>query len=182
MLAEVLGGSSQTSYLGRRLQFETQEAIYTSAFYGPVSLDDTTFGVFIVPAPGLSLEEAEAALDREIQAFLDAGEVDAEQLERIKMRLRAAQIYENDDTAALARRYGAALTSGLTIDDIEAWPALLQEITAEEIIEAGRKVFDRRRAVTGWLTAPEPDPAAAETAPEAGSPDAAATETEEVTP
>ncbi|MEY8839124.1 M16 family metallopeptidase, partial [Cribrihabitans sp. XS_ASV171] len=42
LLAELLGGGT-TSYLNEKLQFETQQAVYTGAFYGGVSLDDTTF-------------------------------------------------------------------------------------------------------------------------------------------
>jgi zinc protease len=53
LLAEVLGGSGQTSVLAQKLQFDTQVAVYTSAFYGGVSLDNTTFGLIIVPAEGV---------------------------------------------------------------------------------------------------------------------------------
>ncbi|SFP35688.1 M16 family metallopeptidase [Tranquillimonas alkanivorans] len=161
LLAEVLGGSSQTSVLGRELQFEEQTALYTSAFYSGVSLDDTTFGLVIVPAPGVSLEEAEAALDREVAEFLEEG-VDPEQLDRIKMQLRASNIYAQDSAQARARRYGQALTSGLTVEDVQAWPEILQNVTEEDIIAAGREVFDRDNAVTGWLRAPEGAEAAAE--------------------
>ena len=49
LLAEVLGGSTQTSVLGTRLQFQTQTALYTSAYYDGTSYDDTTFGLVVVP-------------------------------------------------------------------------------------------------------------------------------------
>ena len=175
LLAEVLGGSPTTSVLGRRLQFETQEAVWTSAFYNGINLDDAQFGLVIVPAEGVSLEEAEAALDREVAAFLEEG-VDPAQLDRIKFQIRAAQVYADDDAGSLARRYGMALTSGLTVADVREWPDVLDSITPEEVVEAGRRVFDIDRSVTGWLTRPEaagaeaeeaaPGPAAQETAPE----------------
>ena len=153
LLAEVLG-SGQTSELNTRLQFGTGEALYTSAFYNGTSYDDTTFGLVIVPAPGVSLEEAEAALDRELEAFIEDG-VDPEQLDRIKRQIRADRIYESDSPRSLANRYGRALTSGLTLDDVEAWPDVLDSVTGEDIIAAAREVFDRNSAVTGYLTAPE---------------------------
>ena len=156
LLSEILGGG-QTSVLNRKLQFETQAAIYTSAFYSGVSFDDTNFGLVIVPAEGLSLQEAEDALDAAVAEFLEEG-VDAAQLERIKFQLRAQQVYAADTVDSLARRYGAALTAGLTIEDIHAWPGILQAVTEEDILAAARRVFDRRNAVTGWLTGAEGAP------------------------
>jgi hypothetical protein len=53
VLAELLGGSGQTSVLARALQFDTQTAVYTSAFYSGTSIDDATFGPCRVPGPGV---------------------------------------------------------------------------------------------------------------------------------
>jgi zinc protease len=153
LLAEILGGSGQTSVLARELQFDTQVAVYTSAFYSGMSLDDTTFGLVIVPAEGVGLAEAEGALDAAVAAFLEDG-IDDDQLERIRTQIRAALIYEEDDIESLARSYGMALTSGLTVADVEAWPEILKSVTEEEILDAAARVFDRRNAVTGWLRAP----------------------------
>ena len=150
LLAEVLGGSGATSVLGEELQFNNQTALYTAAYYRGVSLDDTSFSLIVVPADGIALDEAEAEMDRVIAEFIETG-VDPEQLERIKFQLRASLIYAEDDIGALARRYGAALTSGLTVEDVEAWPEVLQAVTGEDIIAAAERVFDTRRSVTGWL-------------------------------
>ena len=153
LLAEVLGGS-QTSVLPQKLQFDEKRAVYAGAFYGGLSLDDTTFGVVNVPVPGVTLEEAEADMDRVIADFIETG-VDPVQLDRIKFQLRASQVYELDSSNSLARRYGAALTSGLTVEDVHAWPGILQSITPEEIIAAAQAVFDRDNAVTGFLRTAE---------------------------
>ncbi len=154
LLAELLGGSNFTSVLTNELQFEDQAAVYTSAYYDGLSLDDTTFGVVVVPVEGKTLQEAENALDDTLAGFLEDG-VDADQMERIKMQLRAAQIYGRDNVQSAARRYGGALTSGLTVEDVQAWPEVLQAVTAADVMAAAEKVFDRRRAVTGWLRAPD---------------------------
>ena len=91
LLAEILGGGT-TSYFTEKLQFDTQVATYTGAFYRGGSLDDTTFDVVIVPAADVSLQEAEDAMDAAIKSFMETG-VDAAQLERIKYQIRANQIY-----------------------------------------------------------------------------------------
>src|SRR6056297_1261431 len=149
LLAEVLSGG-QTSVLTRDLQFETETAVYTDAFYDSTTLDASSFGLVIVPAPGVTLEEAEQALDATLARFIEEG-VDAAQLDRIKFQIKAQQIYELDDTDRLARRYGNALTTGLTVEDVQTWPDVLQGVTGEDIVAAAQDVFDRRKSVTGYL-------------------------------
>ena len=149
ILSEILGGGT-TSYLSEALQFDSQIATYTAAFYRGVSLDDTTFNLIVVPQPNVSLQEAEDAMDAAIASFLTEG-VDAAQLERIKMQIRASEIYARDDVDRIANRYGQALTSGLTIEDVKAWPEILDAVTAEDIQQAAGDLFDRRASVTGWL-------------------------------
>ncbi len=157
VLADILGGSSATSVFGRALELENPKAVYTSAFYSGLSFDDTTFGVVIVPTPEYTLEQAEAEMDAVIAQFMEDG-VDPAQLERVKTQIRASQIYANDNVGGLARRYGAALTSGLTVEDVQAWPDVLQAVTEEDIIAAARFIFEERRnAVTGWFEKPAPE-------------------------
>lgn len=149
LFAELLGGG-QTAYLAKKLQFETQTALYSSAFYRGQALDETSFGLVVVPAAGVSLEDAEAAMDAAIETYLSEG-IDEAHLERIKFQLKAAQIYEMDNVGSRARRYGAGLTSGLTLEDIEAWPEILQSITPDEIVAAARDVLNRKSSVTSYL-------------------------------
>ncbi|WP_298860018.1 pitrilysin family protein [uncultured Sulfitobacter sp.] len=152
ILSEILGGGT-TSFFTEKLQFDTQVSTYTAAWYSGVSLDDTTFRMIIVPAEGISLEKGEAALDRAIAEFLETG-VDEKQLERIKLQIRASEIYAQDNVDGIANRYGRALTSGLTIEDVQAWPAILDAVTAEDIMQAA-SLLRREASVTGWLMRPE---------------------------
>lgn len=149
LLSEVLGGG-QTSVLSKKLQFDTQTAVYAGAFYRGLSYDDTSFGLIIVPSEGVSLQEAEDALDQAVAEFLEEG-IDDEQLERIKFQLKAQQIYALDNIEGIARRYGSSLTAGLTVEDVQAWPDILQATTEEDILAAAREVFNRDASVTGWL-------------------------------
>mmetsp|Transcript_22539 Transcript_22539/g.36600 ORF Transcript_22539/g.36600 Transcript_22539/m.36600 type:complete len:430 (+) Transcript_22539:5715-7004(+) len=149
LLADVLGGGT-TSYLTEKLQFDTQKAVYSVAFYRGISLDDATFNLVVVPTPGVSLQEVEDAMDATITQFLKDG-VDAEQLDRIKYQLRASETYARDNVDRIANRYGRALTSGLTVEDVQAWPDILQAVTADDIMDAARLVLNRDASVTGWL-------------------------------
>ncbi len=149
-LAELLGGSPFTSALGVALQFDTQTAVYSSAFYSAGSLDDTTFGVVVVPAQGVTLQQGEAAMDQVIADFL-ANDIDPEQMERLRTQLRASEIFAKDNVEGLARRYGAGLTQGLEIQDIQDWPEILQNVTAADVKAAAERVFDRNQSVTAFV-------------------------------
>jgi zinc protease len=77
--------------------------------------------------------------------------VDAAELDRIKLQLRASEIYALDNVDGIANRFGQALAIGLTVRDVHDWPQILQSITAEEIVAAGRAVLRPEVSVTGWL-------------------------------
>ncbi|MFO7804737.1 MAG: pitrilysin family protein [Paracoccaceae bacterium] len=153
-LANLLGGSPFSSALGVALQFDTQTAVYTNAGYGATNLDTSTFGITVVPTEGVSLSEAEAAMDQVLSDFLE-NPIDPDLLERIRTQLTASEIFALDDVQGRARRYGVGLTSGLTVEDIQAWPDILQAVTEEDIKAAAREVLNKDQAVTGWVVANE---------------------------
>ena len=84
---------------------------------------------------------------------------------RIKMQLRAEQIYARDSADSVGNRYGRALTSGLTVEDVRAWPDILQAVTEDDIIAAAQRVFDIDKSVTGWLMRPQNEAANDEVSP-----------------
>jgi zinc protease len=155
VLAELLGGSGITSVLGRELQLEQNVALDAGAFYSDEGLDPQSFTLYVVPLPGVDLAEAERRMDEVVAKFTEEGP-DPAQLERIKTQIRAAQVYALDDQQRRARRVGSALTSGLTLEDVAAWPDALQAVTETDVIEAARQVFRPEASVTGWLMAEEP--------------------------
>ena len=159
MLSELLG-SGITSYFTQKLEFDEKVAVNSGAGYSGNSLDPTTFNVYIVPATGVSLEEAESRLDAAIQSFLDEGP-DAAHLARVKNEIKASQIYALDSQQGRARTYGAALTTGLTVQDVAEWPEILQDVTEDDVMNAARKVFRPEASVTGYLM--QPNTAAEET-------------------
>ncbi len=150
VLAELLGGSGLTSVLGKALQLEDPISVSTGAFYSATSLDPGSFGLYIVPAPDVSLQDAEDKMDAVLQQFLIDGP-DAAQMGRIKAQIRASEIYALDDQNGLARRYGAALAIGLTVEDVADWPDELDAVTADDVMAAAREVLDLKNSVTGWL-------------------------------
>lgn len=149
VLAQVLGTGSN-SYLYRALVVDQKLAVGAGAWYWNTALDNTQFGVSASPRPGVDFATVEAALDKALADFIANG-VKAEDLERAKTQLISEAIYAQDNQTTLARWFGGALTTGLTIDDVLAWPQKIRAVTAKEVQDAARQWLDKRRSVTGYL-------------------------------
>jgi len=160
VLAHVLGATSN-SRLYRALVVDKKLATSAGAWYSGTALDMSRFGVYATAAPGVPLVKLEAALDEVIAAFLDQDPT-GEEVERAKSRMIADYIYAQDNQGTLARLYGAALTTGQTVEDVIERPARLRAVTAEAVREVAKQYLDKRRSVTGYLVKDIKDVAARE--------------------
>jgi zinc protease len=149
VLAQLMGGGSN-SYLNRRLVVDKPLAVSASAGYQGTSLDATQFSISAAPRAGVEFAQVEQAID-EVIADIEQNGVRAEDLERVKTQLIAEAIYAQDNQATLARWYGGALTTGLSIEDIRSWPDRIRAVTAEQVRQAAEKWLDKKRSVTGYL-------------------------------
>ena len=149
VLAQLMG-SGANSYLYRALVIDRQLAVSAGAGYQGTSLDPTQFVISASPKPGVEFSQIEQVIDGVI-ADVAQNPARSEDLERVKTQLIAEAIYAQDNQATLARWYGGALTSGLSIDDIRNWPDRIRAVTAEQVREAAQKWLDKKRSVTGYL-------------------------------
>jgi zinc protease len=149
VLSHILG-SGQTSRLYRSLVVDQRLATNAGGFYQGSALNDTRFGVYAMPQPGIGFSAIEAAIDDVIAELVKNG-IGAEELDRAKTRMIADAVYAQDNQAALARWYGVALTTGSTVADVQAWPDQIRAVTADAVRDAARTWLDRRRSVTGYL-------------------------------
>lgn len=164
VLAELLAGSPQTSYLGQRLVL-TGKALWVGAGYDGLSVDPTTFSVSMAYPPGSDDAAAESALMQALEDFRRDGP-DPAQLERVKTQLRAARIYQRDSAHGRAYDYGQGLSIGLGIEDVNDWPELLAAVTAEDVRAAAELALGDRAGVTSLLKPAAPSETAAAAAPE----------------
>jgi zinc protease len=149
VLAQLMGGGSN-SYLYRALVVDKPLAVNAGAGYQGTSLDTTQFTISAAPKSGVEFAQIEQVIDKVI-ADVQQNPARAEDLERVKTQLIAEAIYAQDNQAALARWYGGALTTGLSIDDIRSWPDRIRAVTAEQVREAAQKWLDKKASVTGYL-------------------------------
>ncbi|WP_414645234.1 M16 family metallopeptidase [Bradyrhizobium symbiodeficiens] len=149
VLAQLMGSGSN-SYLYRALVVDKPLAVSANASYSSISLDPTQFAVSASPKPGVSFTEVEQAVDAVI-ANVAQNPIRAEDLERVKTQLIAEAIYAQDNQAVLARWYGGALTTGLSVEDIRSWPDRIRAVTAEQVRAVAQKWLEKKRSVTGYL-------------------------------
>jgi zinc protease len=145
-----LMGTGANSYLYRALVIDKPLAISAGAGYQGTSLDPSQFQISVSPKPGVEFSQVEQAIEAVI-ADLQQNPPRAEDLERVKTQLIAEAIYAQDNQATMARWYGGALTSGLSIEDIRSWPDRIRAVTADQVREVARKWLDKNRSVTGYL-------------------------------
>ena len=149
VFAEIIGGGT-TSRLYRSLVVDQGIAASAGAWYNPSQYDSGSFGLSVSPRPGKSLAAAEKALLKELRSILKNG-VTAEEVARTKKKLVAGAVYARDSLSAAPNIIGRALTTGQSIQDMEAWPDRINEVTLQQVNEAARAVLIERRSVTNIL-------------------------------
>jgi zinc protease len=157
-----IAGVGGTSRIYQKLVSEEKIAASAGGWYSGLALDSGSLAFYAVAAEGVALDEVEAGIDRVVHDLRENGVTEAE-LERAKKQFIAEFIYESDSQEQLARRYGSALALGMTIGQIESWPADIAKVTLEQVKEVAAKYLDIRRSVTGTLipaaSSPENGPA-----------------------
>ncbi|MFZ4809085.1 MAG: M16 family metallopeptidase [Hyphomicrobiaceae bacterium] len=163
LLMKIVGAGS-TSRLYQKLVSEDKIASSAGGWYSGHGMDYGKIGLHAVPAEGVSLDKVEAGLDA-VLADVAAKGVTEEELARAKTTYLAEYVYESDNQATLARRYGWSLIVGRAVADVEAWPARIASVTLDQVNAAARSQFDIRRSVTGRLIPVAADSARVEPSP-----------------
>jgi zinc protease len=151
LLAWILGGDD-TSRTYRRLVAE-QLASTAGTNFDSVGLDGGRLAFVVIPVAGVTLEKVEAVLDATIADVLEHGVTQAE-LDRAKSALEAQRVFESDNQASLAIRYGQGIAVGRTIAELNAEPIHIQERTLADIKRVAEEFLKPQLSVTGTLTQP----------------------------
>lgn len=154
LLSYILGGTSN-SRLYKALVLDQKTALGAGSYYQSTALDHGQFGIYASPRPDVSLEDIERQVNAVIDDLLDGG-ISEEELARAKHSMIASTIYAQDSQSSLARIFGTALTTGLTVKDVQSWPKRIQEVTAEDVMSVA-KTYLVRDPVIGYLRKPDND-------------------------
>ncbi len=145
-----IAASGSTSRIYKKVVVESKLASSAGGDYSGSGVDSGSLSLYAVAADGVALEKVEAAIDAVLADVAKNGVTEAE-LTRAKSAYLADYIYESDNQATLARRYGWNLTVGRTVADIEGWPAAIAKVSAGDIKNVAAEYLDLKRSVTGYL-------------------------------
>jgi zinc protease len=148
VLANILGG--ETGRIYHSLVVEQEIAAYAAAYYDDFSLDLTQFMFYASPLPGVEIARLETAVDAEIEKLLAEG-VTTDEVARAQDRMIAEAVYAADSLGGTARILGMALTTGVSVEEVEAWPERIRVVTVDAVNAAARAVLRPETSVTGIL-------------------------------
>ncbi|MBN9278160.1 MAG: insulinase family protein, partial [Hyphomicrobium sp.] len=154
LLLKILA-SGPTSRIYKKLVVDEHVASSAGGWYSGTARDLGKIALFAVPNDGVPFEKIEQLIDSVIADVAANGVTEAE-LERAKKAYLAEYIFQSDNQASLARRYGWALTVGATVKDIEEWPERLSKVTAAQV-QAATRHLDILRSVTGTMLPEAPN-------------------------
>ena len=149
VLSEIMGGG-KTSRLYQSLVVEQEVATGAGLYYDGDSLDMGYLGLYATPAPGVSIDVVESAAEAALANLLQDG-VTAQEVADAKQRLTDQAVFARDSLFGPARIFGASLTTGGSVADVEAWPDRIRAVTAKEVEAAARFALKDRASVTGLL-------------------------------
>lgn len=160
VLVDVLGASA-TSRLDRQLVIDRKLASSVWASYSAASLDLSAVGVGGTPAPGVSIEVLETAINEELRKLVDTG-VTAEELAAAKKRMLTEAVYARDSLSGPGYHLGMALTTGRSVEEVESWPERIAAVTVDQVNAAARQVLGQSGRVVGVLVPAQPEREVAE--------------------
>lgn len=138
VLAGVLSGNP-AARLNQRLVRESKLAIDASAGYDLMSRGrQSVFALDATPSEGKTVAELEAALIQQIENIKQSG-VTAEELERVKAGVIAADVYKRDSMFYQGMQIGTIETIGFPWKILEDYPNKLRAVTPEQVQAVAKK-------------------------------------------
>lgn len=131
VLEEIMDGGP-TSRLYKALVVDQKIASSVSLSYSAYAWDDATLSVAGTAMEGYTAEQVEEAIDKQIATLIKDGVSDQE-LKDAVMRMQAEAIYARDSVTGPAMIIGTSLSTGASLEDLENWPVLIAEVSAEEV-------------------------------------------------
>ncbi len=149
LLAQYLGGS-ESSVLYQRLVRTEQVASQIDVSYDPFAIGPELFQISAVPAPNVTLEQLEAALDKAL-ADIVAQLPPSDAFARAKTQVKAEAIFARDGLSSVAHLVASLYARGMDEQLFYTWAEKIDAVTPQQVQAAAAAVLAPSRRVTGYL-------------------------------
>lgn len=149
VLVGILDGGRSARFSSELIR-EQQVASAASAGYSMSGKYDSLLMVDINPAKGKSIQDAEVALDAQLDRLRKELVSEAE-LKRVKADVIASEVYGRDSISSLANQIGALESTGLGWELLEQYPEKIMAITAEQIRSVAEKYLKNSQRTVAEL-------------------------------
>jgi len=162
ILAGVLDGN-ESARLNKHLVREQQIASSVGAGYDSTSRGPSMFTLEATPSAGITVQEAEAALRKEIAQLVEKG-VSMDELKRVKAQVTASEVYKLDSLFYQAMQIGQMESIGLGHQAIPVMLDKLQSVTAEQVVQVAKEFLQDDNLTVAIL---DPQPLSGKPKPQA---------------
>lgn len=154
VLSEILDGGPSTR-LYKNIVVDAKKATNVFFRYNAAALDYGRISVGGTPAENVDPKELAALLDAQIEDIVKNGVSEDETREAIQ-RLQDEAVFARDSLSGPAMIFGAALTTGSSVRDIEHWTDDIAKVTPQAVHKAAQTYLDAqkpwvRTGVRGYL-------------------------------
>jgi zinc protease len=154
ILAGVLDGNA-SARLNQNLVRRDRIAVEVSGGYDLTNRGGVSqFMLDGTPSEGVSVTDLELAIVSEIEKLKEEG-VTADELQRVKAQVIAADVYQRDSTFYQAMQIGTLETVGLSWRLLREYPERLKAVTAEQVQAVARKYLTPENLTVATLD-PQP--------------------------
>ena len=143
--------SGISSRLQDRLVRDKKVLTALSVSYDPYNRGDSLFSVSALPADGISLQEAEKAIQDEIN-ILKTELIQPKEVERVTAKFVANLIYNQDDIVGQSKMIGNLEINGLSYRLIDQLPQHFETVTPQDIQRVANIYFVRDNLSTLYLS------------------------------
>ena len=143
--------SGISSRLQDRLVRDKKVLTALSVSYDPYNRGDSLFSVSALPADGISLQEAEKAIQDEIN-ILKTELIQPKEVERVTAKFVANLIYSQDDIVGQSKMIGNLEINGLSYRLIDQLPQYFETVTPQDIQRVANIYFVRDNLSTLYLS------------------------------
>jgi len=143
--------SGISSRLQERLIRDKKILTTLSVSYDPYNRGDSLFSISAMPASGVSLTDAQKAIQAEID-LLKNELIDATEMDRIRTKFIANMIYNQDDIAGQAKTIGNLEVNDLSFRLMDELPRHYENVSPQDVQKVANTYFVRDNLTTMYLT------------------------------